>query len=156
MEEKKFTPLEDIIVNYFGTDITPDKLDDLLNEMCITQTLYNCAQLENKTAVQFYKNFLNYLNERASGPMENIIEAVDNNQTNEFIGYLDVERIKDETGDLVQIKFKHNDSIITADFQLEDNYAVHQWTGYCGDDYSGYLLYPTTDPDIWFCQTYSC
>lgn len=156
MEEKKFTPLEDIIVNYFGVDVTPEKLDSILEDLIMFKTMYKCSQEENESDVHFYKSFLEYLCDRVSGPTENIIEAVVNNQTNEFIGYLNVERIKDEIGDLAQVKFKINDSTITADYQHSDNYAVHQWTGYLGDDYSGYLLYPTTDPDVWFCQKYSC
>lgn len=37
-----------------------------------------------------------------------------------------------------------------------DNYAVWEKCGYCGDDYSGYMLFPTHNKNEYFVLYYNC
>lgn len=110
---------------------------------------------EYKSRTHFYKNFIEYLSEECVGSKDNIIEAVNNNFRNEFIGYVDTEKEIDKKGNLI-FKFKIDDKPYKAHWQENDNYAVCQWTGYEADDYMGYLLFPTWGFKKFFCIYYTC
>ena len=43
------------------------------------------------------------------------------------------------------IHFIVDETKLKAKWQTIDNYAVWQISGYLGDDYSGYMLFPTYD-----------
>lgn len=50
------------------------------------------------------------------------------------------------------LEFEVDDTKYNAEWQASDNYAVCQTCGACGDDYSGYLLFPThEDNEYLFC-----
>lgn len=54
------------------------------------------------------------------------------------------------------LEFEDKDTKYKAEWQTSDNYAVWQTCGMCGDDYSGYLLFPTYKDDEYFCLWYQC
>ena len=54
------------------------------------------------------------------------------------------------------LEFEVDGSNLSAIWQPGDNYGVWQKCGYCGDDYSGYLLFPTYGKNEYFCLKYSC
>ena len=82
------------------------------------------------------------------------IEAFDGNDYNCFEGYLNVEKIiKDNK---LYLRFEVDGTKLTADWEPASNYGVWQTSGYSGDDYSGYLLFPTYTDNRYFCLKYSC
>lgn len=101
-----------------------------------------------------YKEFINYLCSRAIGKTDYIIEAVDTNEYNKFKGYVKVEKIIKNNN--LYLQFEVDGTKLTADWQATDNYGVWQRCGYSGDDYSGYLLFPTYDDNEYFCLEYKC
>ena len=52
--------------------------------------------------------------------------------------------------------FQVKETKFKAHWQASDNYAVWQTCGICGDDYSGYMLFPTYKKDEYFCISYQC
>ena len=101
-----------------------------------------------------YQEFIHYLSDRAIGDTDEIIVAFDSNLYNEFKGYVKVNKIiKDNE---LYLEFEVNGNKLTAQWQPGDNYGVWQRCGYEGDDYSGYLLFPTYGKDEYFCLQYSC
>jgi hypothetical protein len=105
---------------------------------------------------KFWEEFINYLNNEAIGDTRSIIEAVADNERNFFEGYVNVTKTVRDNQKLL-IKFKNNaGNEYTAEWQAADNYACWQTTGMMGDDYSGYLLFPTYDDDKYFCLYYEC
>ena len=101
-----------------------------------------------------YQEFIHYLNDFAIGNKDYIIDAFDNNDYNKFKGYVKVEKIiKDNK---LYLRFEVDEMKLTADWQAGDNYGVWQKCGYSGDDYSGYLLFPTHNDDEYFCLEYTC
>lgn len=109
---------------------------------------------ENRENFNTYKEFIHYLNEEAVGNTNYIIEAFDNNDYNKFIGYL--KTTKSIVNNKIFIHFEVDNTKLTAEWQPNDNYAVWQQCGICGDDYSGYLLFPTYNHDKYFCVWYRC
>lgn len=128
--------------------------EDILKEQ-LAKIMHQEAQIEVlNDELKFYKRFVDYLGYHAIGDIRPIIDAVNDNSTNEFVGYILVE--KEIQNNQIILKFKIEDEDIEAVWQPSDNYAVHQRTGCCGDDYYGYLLYPTNKENEYFCQYYSC
>jgi hypothetical protein len=100
------------------------------------------------------QEFINYLADKAIGNTENIIEEFNNCTYVKFEGYKKVTKeIKDN--DLYLI-FQIGESNFKAKWQASNNYAVWQTCGYTGDDYSGYMLFPTGKEDEYFCVNYHC
>lgn len=129
--------------------------EDILKER-LAKIMHQEAQIEAlNDELKFYKSFVDYLGYHAIGDIRPIIDAVNDNSNNEFVGYVTVE--KEIQNNQIILKFKIEDGdVIEAVWQPSDNYAVHQRTGCCGDDYYGYLLYPTNKENEYFCQYYSC
>ena len=60
------------------------------------------------------------------------------------------------TNDKLYLKFEVDNTKYKAEWQAVDNYAVWQTCGVCGDDYSGYLLFPTHNDNEYFVLWYQC
>ena len=101
-----------------------------------------------------YHEFIHYLSDRAIGDTSGIIAVFDSNLYNESKGYVDVNKIIKDNNLLLE--FEVDGKKLTAIWQPVDNYGVWQQCGYCGDDYSGYLLFPTYGKNEYFCLKYSC
>ena len=99
-----------------------------------------------------YKEFIHYLNDEAIGNKDSLIECFDGNTVNIFVGYKTVTKMLID-GKLY-LEFEVDDTKFKAEWQASDNYAVWQTCGICGDDYSGYLLFPTYKDDEYFVLWY--
>lgn len=99
-----------------------------------------------------YKEFIHYLHDKAIGNKDSLIECFDDNDVNIFIGYKVVTKILID-GKLY-LEFEVDDAKLKAEWQPSDNYAVWQTCGACGDDYSGYLLFPTYKDNEYFVLWY--
>ena len=99
-----------------------------------------------------YKEFIHYLHDKAIGNKDSLIECFDDNDVNIFIGYKTVTKIMID-GKLY-LEFEVDDTKFKAEWQASDNYAVWQTCGSCGDDYTGYLLFPTYKDNEYFVLWY--
>ena len=99
-----------------------------------------------------YKEFIHYLHDKAIGNKDSLIECFDDNDVNIFIGYKTVTKILID-GKLY-LECEVDDTKIKAEWQASNNYAVWQTCGACGDDYSGYLLFPTYKDNEYFVLWY--
>ena len=99
-----------------------------------------------------YKEFIHYLHDKAIGNKDSLIECFDDNDVNIFIGYKVVTKILID-GKLY-LEFEVDDTKFKAEWHASDNYAVWQTCGACGDDYSGYLLFPTYKDNEYFVLWY--
>ena len=99
-----------------------------------------------------YKEFIHYLHDKAIGNKDSLIECFDDNDVNIFIGYKPVTKILID-GKLY-LECEVDDTKIKAEWQASDNYAVWETCGACGDDYSGYLLFPTHQDNEYFVLWY--
>ena len=106
-------------------------------------------------SLKTHQEFIHYLYNRAIGDIKPLIECFDNNLVNSFEGYKKVTKeLKD--GKLYLIFEDKDGDKLTAEWQAPDNYAVWQTCGICGDDYTGFLLFPTYKDDEYFCLWYKC
>ena len=105
-------------------------------------------------SLKTYQEFIHYINEYAIGNKNYIIGAFDNNTYNNFKGYIKVNKIVKDNK--LYLQFEIDGTKLTADWQPGDNYGVWQKCGNCGDDYYGYLLFPTYKEDEYFCLEYNC
>lgn len=111
---------------------------------------------QTREEFKFWKEFWNYITDEAIGDKQCIIDAVANNEHNWFEGYSEVTKSINDKQELL-IKFKNSkEQEFTATWQPSDNYACWQTCGMTGDDYSGYLLFPTHKENRYFCIQYSC
>lgn len=101
-----------------------------------------------------YKEFIHYLYDKAIGNTDSMLECFCNNDVNIFIGYKTATK-KIIVGELY-LEFEVNDTKLNAKWQASDNFAVWQTCGACGDDYSGYLLFPTHEDNNYFVLWYQC
>ena len=99
-----------------------------------------------------YKEFIHYLNDEAIGNKDSLTECFDGNTVNIFVGYKTVTKMLID-GKLY-LEFEVDKTKYKAEWQASDNYAVWQTCGVCGDDYSGYLLFPTYKDDEYFVLWY--
>lgn len=152
-EEEIFERLKDALgYSYLTTEFDEEatNLDDYLRNIKIGRRMDDYTSTQMKT----YQEFIHYLSDRAIGNTDEIIVAFDNNMYNEFKGYVKVNKvIKDND---LYLEFEADGSKLTAIWQPGDNYGVWQRCGYFGDDYSGYLLFPTYGKNEYFCLKYSC
>ena len=106
--------------------------------------------------IVFYKKIFKYISEEAVGDKNTIIDTISDNIYNWFDGYVEVtKRIGKNQELLIDFTTKRGQKL-TAKWQPSDNYACWQTSGMTGDDYSGYLLFPTYKDDIYFCMQYQC
>lgn len=157
-EQEIFEKLKDaldhqyLLTDFGGTEVT--NLEEYLRAIKFERQLESDYENEAKELQRTYQEFIHYLNDYAIGNKDYIIDAFDNNDYNKFKGYVKVEKfIKDNK---LYLRFEVDDMKLTADWQPGDNYGVWQKCGICGDDYSGYLLFPTYKEDEYFCLEYTC
>lgn len=157
-EQEIFEKLKDaldqqyLLTDFGGTEVT--NLEEYLRAIKFERQLEKDYENESKELQRTYQEFIHYLNEFAIGNKDYIIDAFDNNDYNKFKGYVKVEKIiKDNK---LYLRFEVDEMKLTADWQPGDNYGVWQKCGYSGDDYSGYLLFPTHNDDEYFCLEYNC
>ena len=106
--------------------------------------------------LKFYRALIEYLADRAIGDKSQIIEAIDGNDHNWLIGYVNVEKSLNSMQQLIlEFEIEKGGGKYRAEWQPSDNYACYQTCGY-GDDYSGFLLFPTYKDDEYFCIGYTC
>lgn len=105
---------------------------------------------------KFYKSFLHYISDDAVGDKGAIVSAIAELDHVSDEGYVKVrKRISDNQE--VYMTFTASDGCKhTAKWQHDDNYAVCQTCGMAGDDYSGWMLFPTHKDDTYFAVYYNC
>lgn len=101
-----------------------------------------------------YKELIRYLHDKAIGNTDSLIECFYDNSVNVFVGYKPVTKMIID-GKLY-LEFEVNNTKYKAEWQASDNYAAWQTCGACGDDYSGYLLFPTYKDNEYFVLWYQC
>lgn len=131
-----------------------DKLKDELNNESLTKSIDDFVNKEIKDEIKTYQEFISYLNDKAIGDIKPIIECFDTNLYSKFIGYK--ECTKEIINDKIFICFEDNDYNFKAEWLPRYNYAVWQQCGMLGDDYSGYVLFPTYKEYEYFCLYFQC
>jgi hypothetical protein len=161
-EQEIFEKLKDALDNHYLYDSWDwsddpkevDNLEDYLRiikqERALEKDLDDAANDELKT----HKEFIKYLADRAVGDTTDIIEEFNNCTFVRFVGYKKV--TKEIIDNDLYIHFIVDETKLKAKWQTIDNYAVWQISGYLGDDYSGYMLFPTYDDNEYFCLEYKC
>lgn len=104
----------------------------------------------------FWTEFWKYITDEAIGDKQVIIDTVANNEHNFYEGYVDVTKSINKEQELLLTFKNKNGQEYTAVWQPSDNYACWQTCGMTGDDYSGYLLFPTYENNRYFCISYTC
>lgn len=159
-EQEIFEKLKDALDHKYLTDSWSmsdkevDNLEDYLRLIKQERSLEKDLDDAETNRLNTYQEFIDYLADKAIGDTEYIIAEFNNCTYVNFEGYKKVTKvIKDN--DLYLI-FQIGESIFRAKWQEGDNYAVWQTCGYTGDDYSGYMLFPTHKKDEYFCLNYHC
>jgi hypothetical protein len=130
-----------------------DKLEDYLRIIKQERALEKDLEDAEMNRLNTYQEFIDYLADKSIGNTENIIEEFNNCTYVNFEGYKKVTKeVKDND---IYLIFQINDTTFKAKWQESDNYAVWQTCGYTGDDYSGYMLFPTYTKDEYFCVNYN-
>ena len=131
-----------------------DNLEDYLRlikqERALEKDLNDAADGRLKT----YQEFIYYLSDKAVGDTRCIIEEFNNCTHVYFEGYKNVN--KEVFDNKLYLHFQIGETQFKAKWQAGDNYAVWQTCGYAGDDYSGYMLFPTHNEKEYFCLSYQC
>ena len=157
-EQEIFEKLKDaldgkyLITDFGGTKV--ENIEQYLRAIKMERDLEKAIEQEVADTSRTNREFIHYLNEFAIGNTQYILEAFDTNEYNKFKGYRKVKKIVKDNKMFLQ--FEVDGTKLTADWQPNDNYGVWQTCGYCGDDYSGYLLFPTYIHDEYFCLEYKC
>ena len=141
-----------LLTNFGETEV--DNLEDYLRAIKQEREIekdFERAELDRRNT---YKEFIHYLHNKAIGNKDSLIECFDDNEVNIFIGYKTVTKMLID-GELY-LEFEDDDTKLKAKWQASDNYAVWQTSGVCGDDYSGYLLFPTYKDNEYFVLWYKC
>ena len=125
-----------------------------LEKSMLSAALTEIYMDELKNKVRFYEEFLSYLHKNAIGNTENIVDAVNDVSRCDFIGYVDVFKSINDNQQLVLEFTTPEGEKKKALWSADDNYAVWQTCGIAGDDYSGYLLFPTQNENSYFCIYY--
>ena len=157
-EQEIFERLKDALgYDYLTTEFDEaeaSNLDEYLRNIKVGRSLDKDMDGYTDTQMKTYQEFIHYLSDRAIGDTREIIVSFDSNLYNEFKGYVKVNKvIKDNE---LYLEFEVDGCKLTAQWQPGDNYGVWQQCGYAGDDYSGYLLFPTYSKNEYFCLQYSC
>ena len=159
-EQEIFEKLKDALDNNYLFDSYEleekevDNLQDYLilikRERALEKDMDACADDKLRT----YEEFIHYLNYKAIGDTTYIIEEFDNCEYVGFEGYKKV--TKEIVNNKLVLNFEVNGVRFKANWQEGDNYGVWQTCGYLGDDYSGYMLFPTHNHDEYFVLNYRC
>ena len=131
-----------------------DNLEDYLRIIKQEREIEKGFEDDELNRINTYKEFIHYLHDKAIGNKDSLIECFHDNSVNIFIGYKPVTKMLID-GKLY-LEFEVDDTKYKAEWQASDNYAVWQNCGACGDDYSGYLLFPTYIDNEYFVLWYEC
>ena len=131
-----------------------DNLEDYLRIIKQEREIEKDFEDTELKRINTYKEFIRYLNDEAIGNKDSLIECFCGNTVNIFVGYKTVTKMLID-GKLY-LEFEVDNTKYKAEWQAIDNYAVWQTCGICGDDYSGYLLFPTYKDDEYFVLWYQC
>jgi hypothetical protein len=131
-----------------------DNLKDYLRIIKQERALEKDLEDAEMNRLNTYQEFIHYLHDKAIGNKDSLIECFDGNDVNIFIGYKTVTKMLID-GKLY-LEFEVDGTKLKAEWQTIDNYAVWQTCGICGDDYSGYLLFPTYNDNEYFVLWYRC
>lgn len=105
---------------------------------------------------KFWEDFMEYITENAVGNKLSLIQTVHDNEHNWSEGYVKVQKRINKKQELLLDFTTSKGDKRTATWQPSDNYACWQTCGMMGDDYSGFLLMPTSKNDEYFCIYYQC
>lgn len=157
-EQEIFEKLKDALdYNYLCTDFGDTEvtnLEEYLRAIKQEREFEKSLAEDECNSLKTYQEFICYLSERAIGNKDYIIETFNDNEYNNFKGYLKVNKVVKDNK--LMLEFEVDEVKLTAEWQTGDNYAVWQTCGICGDDYSGYLLFPTYNDDEYFCLWFKC
>lgn len=131
-----------------------DNLEDYLRIIKQERALEKDLDDAEMNRLNTYQEFIDYLADKAIGDTKYIIEEFNNCTYVNFEGYKQV--TKEIIDNELYLVFKVKETKFKAHWQASDNYAVWQTCGICGDDYSGYMLFPTYKKDEYFCISYQC
>ena len=131
-----------------------DNLEDYLRIIKQEREIEKGFEDAELNRLNTYKEFIHYLYDKAIGNTDSMIECFCNNDVNIFIGYKHATKML--INDKLYLKFEVDNTKYKAEWQAVDNYAVWQTCGVCGDDYSGYLLFPTYKDNKYFVLWYQC
>lgn len=157
-EQEIFEKLKEALdYNYLCTDWGAkevDNLEDYLSAIKQEREIEKDFDDAKADALRTYREFIHYLADEAIGDIRELIEIFNDDEYNKFIGYLPVTKeIKDNK---IYLLFEVDGCKLKAEWQAGSNYGVWQQCGICGDDYSGYLLFPTYNKDEYFVLWYKC
>lgn len=131
-----------------------DNLEDYLRIIKQERALEKDLDDAEMNRLNTYQEFISYIADRAIGDTSDIIEEFNNCTYVNFEGYKKVTKeVKDND---IYLIFQIGESNFRAKWQAGDNYGVWQTCGIAGDDYSGYMLFPTYNDDEYFCLNYMC
>lgn len=141
-----------LVTDFGGTEVS--NIEEYLRAIKYERELEKYYEQEQIDLRNTYQEFIHYISENAVGDTKYIVEAFDNNEYNKSKGYLKVNKII--KNNKLLLEFEVDGSKLTADWQASDNFGCWQTCGYCGDDYSGYMLCPTHTDNEYFCIEYKC
>lgn len=161
-EQEIFEKLKEALDNHYLYDSFDwsddpkevDNLEDYLRIIKQERSLEKDEDDAEMNRLNTYQEFIHYLHDKAIGNKDSLIECFDDNDVNIFIGYKTV--TKKLIDGKLYLEFEIDDTKFKAEWQASDNYAVWQTCGYAGDDYSGYLLFPTYRDNEYFVLWYQC
>ena len=110
-------------------------------------------KLKELEELETYKAFIDYLVNDCIGDKNTLLETFNDNSYSHYVGKVSVTKKLQGSG--LFLLFEVEGSRYKAEWQARDNYAVWQ-TCKLEDNYSGYLLFPTGDDNIYFCLYYEC
>lgn len=143
----------DYLCKDFGdTEVT--NLEEYLRAIKQEREIERSFAEDECNSLKTYQEFITYLYEYAIGDIRPLIECFDNNSVNSFQGYKKV--TKELKNDKLYLIFEDKGDKLKAEWQPSDNYGVWQTCGICGDDYTGFLLFPTYKDNEYFCLWYKC
>ena len=139
MTEEKLKELEDLV-------------DDALSKET-KESLNEWTYQNQKKELETYRAFVDYLVNDCIGDKNTLLATFNDNSYNRYVGKVCV--TKELQGSDLFLLFEAEDVTYKAEWISRGNYAVWK-TCKLEDNYSGYLLFPTGDDNIYFCLYYEC
>lgn len=141
-----------LLTDFGGTEVT--NIEEYIKAIKFEREFDKQIENSKNERLKAYQEFIKYLADNSIGDTKYIIEEFNNCTSVRFVGYKKV--TKEIIDNDLYIHFIVDETKLKAKWQPIDNYAVWQISGYLGDDYSGYMLFPTYDDNEYFCLEYKC
>ena len=141
-----------LLTDFGGTEVT--NIEEYIKAIKFEREFDKQIENSKNERLKAYQEFIKYLADNSIGDTKYIIEEFNNCTFVSFVGYKKV--TKEIIDNDRYIHFIVDEIKLKAKWQPIDNYAVWQISGYLGDDYSGYMLFPTYDDNEYFCLEYKC